>query len=179
MQVPLHRFGARTLSVHLCSETKFETITRGSKEFLAFGSVRFYWRRALLRGCQLVVVQAGQSATRYSRYLIPIRSNLQWIIPPTTAQLLSKSARVAARVTVISSESPPPPKKMAEMGIKTLSYPVYFCFVFNPPPTCELTPEGSFFAKKMPAPGGNTEKSAIFLPSIVNYLLFKEKSELT
>ena len=46
-----------------------------------------------------------------------------------------------------------------------------------------------FSQKKTPVPGGNTEKSAVFLPAIVNFLLlllcwllllvFKEKSERT
>ena len=63
----------------------------------------------------------------------------------------------------MSSESPPPPPppNLAEMGIKTLSYPggiyiyIYTSYIYfqKTPSTFELTPGGSFFAKKnTPAP---------------------------
>ena len=52
------------------------------------------------------------------------------------------------------------------MDIETLSFPVFFFFEV-PPPTFKLTPGGIFFRKKTPAPGGNAEKSAVFLPVVV------------
>ena len=72
--------------------------------------------------------------------------------------------------TVISSGASPPLPNLAEMAIKTLNYPGG-TFFLRSPPTFELTPGGSFFAKKTPAPGGNTEKSAVFLQATVNCLL--------